>query len=82
MITRVQKWGNSQGVRLSKDLLADVDVAVGDEVDVEAREGRLVVTPMRRVRGGRDLREMVARIPKDYRPEELDWGPPVGREAW
>lgn len=82
MVTRVQKWGNSQGVRLSKDVLADVGISVGDEVDVEAREGRLVVTPLRRVRGGHDLRELVSRIPKDYRPEELDWGPPVGREAW
>ena len=82
MITRVQKWGNSQGVRLSKDLLADADITVGDEVDVAAREGRLVVTPLRRVRGGHDLRELVGRIPKDYRPEEFDWGPPVGRETW
>ena len=29
-----------------------------------------------------DLKELVARIPKDYKPEELDWGPPVGREVW
>jgi antitoxin MazE len=82
MITKVQKWGNSQGLRLSKELLSDAEINVGDAVDVAVRQGTLVVIPIRRVRGGHDLRELVSRIPKDYEPEEVDWGPPVGREAW
>lgn len=82
MITKVQKWGNSQGIRLSKALLSDVEINVGDAVDVAVRDGALVVTPLRRVRGGHDLRELIRRIPKDYKPEELDWGSPVGREVW
>jgi hypothetical protein len=28
------------------------------------------------------LSELVRRIPKDYKPGELDWGHPVGREVW
>lgn len=82
MITKVQKWGNSQGVRLRKELLSDVDINVGDAVDVAVRDGALVVTAVCRVRGGHDLRELVRRIPKDYKPEELDWGYPVRREVW
>lgn len=82
MITKVQKWGNSQGLRLSKELLSNVEVAVGDAVDVAARDGVLVVTPVRRVRGGHDLRELVRRIPKNSKAEELDWGDPVGKEVW
>jgi len=82
MITRVQKWGNSQGVRLSKELLSDVEIRLGESVDIAVREGSLVVTPLRRVRGGRDLRELVSRIPKGYQTEELDWGLPVGKEVW
>ena len=81
MITKVQKWGNSQGVRLSKQLLSDVEIDVGDAVDVAVRDGALVVTPMRRVRGGHDLRELVRRIPRDYEQKELDWGRPAGREV-
>jgi len=82
MITKVQKWGNSQGVRLSKDLLLDAEIDVGDAVHVAIREGALVITPVRRVRGGYDLRQLVSRIPKGHKPERLDWGPPVGREVW
>jgi antitoxin MazE len=82
MITRVQKWGNSQGIRLAKELLSGADIGVGEAVEVAAREGTIVITPVRRVRGGHNLRELVHRIPKDYVPEELDWGSPAGREVW
>ncbi len=82
MVTKVQKWGNSQGLRLSKALLSDVEIQVGDAVNVEVCDGALVVTPLRRVRGGHDLRELVKRTPKDYAPKEFEWGPPVGREVW
>ena len=82
MFTKVQKWGNSQGLRLSKELLSEADIKVGDAVEVTVRDGVLVVTPVHRVRGGQDLTELVKRIPKDYKSEELDWGKPVGREVW
>ncbi len=82
MITKIQKWGNSQGLRLSKTLLSDADIEVGDAVDVAVHKGVLIVTPVHRVRGAQDLRALVRRIPKDYRPEELNWGTPAGREVW
>ena len=82
MITKIQKWGNSQGLRLGKDLLADADIEVGDAVDVAVREGTIVIRPLRQVRGGHSLEQLLKRIPKDYKPEELDWGPPVGKEVW
>lgn len=82
MVTKVQKWGNSQGLRLSKRVLEDARLSVGDEVDVSVQDGAIVVSPARRVRGTCRLRELVARIPKGYKPEETDWGEPVGREAW
>jgi len=82
MIARIQKWGNSQGLRLSKELLANADIDIGDEVEIAARDGVLVVTPLRRIRGGADLRELVDRIPKDYKHGEVDWGNPSGKEVW
>jgi antitoxin MazE len=82
MVTRVQKWGNSQGLRLSKELLSDARIDVGDVVDVAVQEGSIVVTPIRRVRGALDLEQLVASIPKGYKPGEAEWGPPVGGEVW
>lgn len=82
MITRVQKWGNSQGLRLSKELLSDAAIDVGDAVDVAVHQGSIVVTPVRRVRGALDLEQLVSAIPKGYKPGEADWGPPTGGEVW
>ncbi|MEN6575614.1 MAG: transcriptional regulator/antitoxin, MazE [Phycisphaerales bacterium] len=82
MVTKVQKWGNSQGLRLSRQLLEDAEIAVGDEVQVAVREGVIVVSPVKRLRGKHNLREIVSRIPKDYEAQELDWGSPAGKEVW
>ena len=82
MITKVQKWGNSQGLRLAKDLLDQVHIEVGDEVDVAVDDGVIVIAPVKRIRGGRRLEDLVSRIPAEYEPEEVDWGAPVGKEAW
>jgi antitoxin MazE len=82
MLTRVQKWGNSQGLRLNKKLLADININVGDAVEIATRDGVIIITPARRVRGGHDLRQLVRDIPANYKAEELDWGPAAGREVW
>jgi len=82
MVTKVQSWGNSQGLRLSKQVLADAHVSVGDDVDVAVRDGVIVVTPVKRTRGTASLAKLVAQIPKNYKPEETDWASPVGREVW
>ncbi len=82
MVTRIQKWGNSQGLRLGKQVLEDARIAVGDSVDVAARDGVIVIAPVKRIRGKQSLRELVSRIPRNYRPGELDWGRPRGREVW
>jgi antitoxin MazE len=82
MVTRIQKWGNSQGLRISRQLLADAHIAVGDEVDVAVQDGRIVIAPARQVRGKHSLQALVEAIPNDYRVQEVDWGKPLGKEAW
>jgi antitoxin MazE len=82
MVTKIQKWGNSQGLRLAKRVLEDARIAVGDDVDVTARDGLIVIAPTRRIRGRQSLKELVSRIPRGCKIKETDWGEPVGREAW
>ena len=82
MTTKVQKWGNSQGIRFSLKLLEEAHIAVGDEVDVTVEGGRIVVAPSERVRGRYRLEDLLARMPEDYESKEEDWGAPRGREEW
>lgn len=82
MLAKIQKWGNSQGLRLAKNLLADAQLDIGDEVDISVKDGIMVVTPAKRIRGRHNLKELVSRIPENYQTGEIDWGEPVGKEIW
>ena len=82
MLAKVQKWGNSQGLRFPKAILEEARVNVGDEVRVSVRGRKIIIEPVEKVRGKYDLKELVARMPKNYRVEEVEWGPPAGKEEW
>lgn len=82
MLAKIQKWGNSQGLRLAKTLLADAQLEVGDEVDISVKDGIMIVTPAKRTRGRYKLKDLVERIPENYQTSEVNWGEPVGKEAW
>jgi antitoxin MazE len=80
IVARVQKWGNSQGLRLPKQVLQLADLAVGDDVQIVVADRQIVVRKAARPKY--DLAELVAKIPKGYKAQEWDTGPPVGREEW
>lgn len=82
MPTKIQKWGNSQGLRIPREVLEEAHITVGDEVDVLAGDGVILLRPVKKVRGRRNLEELLARIPKNYRAAEEDWGKAQGKEAW
>ena len=82
MLTKVQRWGNSQGLRFTKAILEEARIGVGDKVSVSVREGRIIVEPVTTVRGRHDLKTLVSRMPEGYRSEEEDWGPLAGKETW
>ena len=80
--SKVQRWGNSQGVRFPKHLLKEVGLEVGDEVRIEASESAIVVRPLRRRPRRYRIADLVKRMPRDYQAHEEDWGHPEGREVW
>ncbi len=82
MLAKIQKWGNSQGLRLAKHLLTDIQLEVGDEVEIVVQDGEIIVSPMKRKRGRHNIKDLVAGIPENYRADEVGWGEPVGKEAW
>jgi antitoxin MazE len=82
MLTKVQKWGNSQGLRFSKAILEEAAIHVGDEVRISVEDGRIIIEPAYQVRGRFDIEKLVAEMPADYQVEEMDWGEPTGEETW
>lgn len=82
MISRIQKWGNSQGLRFPREILRKVHVSIGDEVDISVKHGAIIIKSPTQIRGKYKLENLVAKIPSEYRPQEEDWGKPAGKEIW
>jgi antitoxin MazE len=80
MVSKVRKWGNSQGLRLPKHVLESADIFVGDDVEVIPQEGQIIIKKVSRRKS--DLAEMVSRMPRNYKAREESFGKPVGKEEW
>jgi antitoxin MazE len=80
MQTKIQKWGNSLGLRIPKSFAAEAGVEAGSTVDLSVEDGELVVRPVRRRKY--DLRDLVRAINSKNVHREVETGDAVGREVW
>jgi antitoxin MazE len=80
MQTRVQKWGNSLGVRIPRGLADEVGLGAGTEVSLTAKDGELVLRPSlpNRLR----LADLLAGITPENIHASVDTGDAVGSEAF
>jgi antitoxin MazE len=78
--TRIQKWGNSLGLRIPRSFAQEAGVGPGSEVDLSVKDGDLVVRPARR--RTYQLKDLLRRVTAKNLHDEVDTGEPVGREVW
>ena len=45
MRSQVSKWGNSQGIRISKKLLQSARISLNDEVEIKVHDNKLIIIP-------------------------------------
>lgn len=70
------KWGTSQGIRLSKEIVDLAKLKIGDEVSITADESQIIIKKtIKRV----SLKDLFDGYTGDYKPEEIKWGT-VGKE--
>ena len=50
MVTKIQKWGNSQGLRVSKYILEQAKIDIGDEVDMTVKDGTIIIKSAKKAR--------------------------------
>ncbi len=82
MLVKLKKWGNSQGIRVPKALLEESQISIDESVDISAKKGMIIIKPASKVKGKYNLKDLIDQLPKDYKPDEIDWGTPAGKEAW
>ena len=80
MIAQIKRWGNSQGIRLSKELLESAEIDYDDILDVNVVNGSIVISKKYK---HKTLEERAQKYGGKLGPyEEIHWGEANGREIW
>ena len=79
-IASIQKWGNSQGLRISKELMRELGWKVSDELLLTKKGNKLLIEPIAPKR--KTIKELFEGSQNTEKPKEVDWGDPVGEEIW
>lgn len=87
MNTALQRWGNSQGVRIPKPIVDSLGMEIGSKLSVELSkdQSRIIIAPerdARPVRGRHRIEDLVASSSPDAFEGEVDWGGAQGKEVW
>ena len=81
MTTTIQKWGNSQGVRIPKMLLDSVNWSENEQITIKVDNGKLIIEKTKD-RKRKNIKELFKNYKRNYEPEKIDWGEPKGEEIW
>ena len=79
MVTKVSKWGNSLGLRLSKSIIQNLNLKDGSEISVTEEGGRIILEPK-----SRDLTmdELLKGMDSKGILEQFTQFEPVGKEKF
>jgi antitoxin MazE len=80
MQTKIQKWGNSLGLRIPRSFAVEAQVEEGATVDLTVDKGRLLVQPLRVRRY--TLSALLRKVSRRNLHDEVSTGRAIGREAW
>ena len=50
MQTKIQKWGNSQGLRFPKHVLQEAQIEIGDELNIFVNNGKIIIEPLKAIK--------------------------------
>ena len=82
----IAKWGNSEAIRIPKEIREQTGLCEGSEVTIEADGGNIIIRPKtaRVTQIGRyrvpNLSDVFADYQGDYQASEEGFGNPVGAE--
>jgi antitoxin component of MazEF toxin-antitoxin module len=80
----IKKWGNSLATRIPKAVVDSVGLRLNQEVEIEAVDGRIIITPSKTVEYSLD--ELLSKCKPEamtFSQEDNAWinSPPAGKEV-
>ena len=87
MQTTIVKWGNSQGIRLPKAFLKNIQITENDPVDITLENEKIVIKKINAKEHKTTKQRLIEfygeKFEQNALPQnEIDWGKPVGNEIW
>ena len=81
MNVKLSRWGNSLAIRIPSAIAKEASLREGNalSIEYEKRDGSLRLAL---VENAPSLDDLVSQITADNVHDEVDFGEPVGREAW
>ena len=80
---RVNRWGNSLGIRFPNEFVDYVQLKEKSLVEITSDGERLIITKVKEKEQKKTIQELFAEHPADYIEDgEINWGSPIGGEVW
>lgn len=83
METRLQKWGNSDGIRIPSSFLKTLDLKTNDVVEIVQKEDVIIISkPKKKHLTLEERFRLFEDLPNDEKGivESYDWGDDLGKE--
>ncbi len=79
MLLKIQKWGNSLGIRIPATFAREAEIRNGSPVNVSVSGGAIVV---KKAAPNHTLEELLSGVTQDNIHSEVYTSAPCGKEAW
>lgn len=80
MVSKIQKWGNSLGLRIPKVFAQEINMRLGSRIEMKIENESLVIQPFKARKY--KLEFLLAKIRPSNIPIVVDFGKPVGKEVF
>lgn len=77
---QVKTWGNSAAVRIPTSVMEAASIRIDQAVDIREEGGRVIIEPV--TAPTFELDALLAKMTPESFHDEVDFGAPVGDEAW
>ena len=79
MKIKIQKWGNSLGLRIPKIFAQEARIDNGTSVDIKVEGKKLVIKSLK---ASFNLDALLAQVTPQNTHKEIDTGQNIGKEVW
>lgn len=80
MEVKLQKWGNSSGIRIPSNILKSLNIKTNDMLNIKQEEDKIIISIPKKKKIS--LEERFKNYKGKNLAKDFSWDEPIGRELW